>query len=350
MTELSENVTAPAVEAGRRRANLLGLIGKFSALIFLVALVVAFSILRPGFLAPLNIWNIVRQSSITGLIAIGMTFVILTGGIDLSVGSVLALAGMTAAYAYKGGTLLAGATATSGIGVGGAILVACGVGLLCGLIQGLAITRLGVPPFIVTLGGLSAFRGMTLIIGGGGPISAFDPSFNFWGQGKLFMDSENPWIQVPIPVIIYLSVALVAFVVLRYTQYGRYIYAVGGNAEAARLSGLNTRQLILSVYLIVGFLAGLGGFIQASRVNSAEAVAGQGYELTVIASVVIGGTSLFGGEGSVLGTVIGSLLITILSTGLTQMNVSSYYQQIVIGAIIVLAVFFDRITKSRRRA
>jgi ribose/xylose/arabinose/galactoside ABC-type transport system permease subunit len=191
---------------------------------------------------------------------------------------------------------------------------------------------------------------MTLIIGGGGPISAFDPSFNFWGQGKLFMDSGNPWIQVPIPVIIYLSVALIAFIVLRYTQYGRYIYAVGGNAEAARLSGLNTRQLILSVYLIVGFLAGLGGFIQASRVNSAEAVAGQGYELTVIASVVIGGTSLFGGEGSVLGTVIGSLLITILSTGLTQMNVSSYYQQIVIGAIIVLAVFFDRVTKSRRRA
>lgn len=350
MTELTENITAPALEAKRRRVNLLALIGRFSALIFLLALVIAFTILRPGFLDPLNVWNIIRQSSITGLIAIGMTFVILTGGIDLSVGSVLALAGITAAYVYKGGTLLAGATATSGAGVGGAILVACGVGLLCGLIQGLAITRLGVPPFIVTLGGLSAFRGLTLIIGGGGPISAFDPGFNFWGQGKLFTESDNPWLKVPIPVLIFLGIALIAYIVLRYTQYGRYIYAVGGNAEAARLSGLNTKQLILSVYAIVGFLAGLGGYVQAARVNSAEAVAGQGYELTVIASVVIGGTSLFGGEGSVVGTVIGALLITVLSTGLTQMNVSSYYQQIVIGAIIVFAVFFDRITKSRRRA
>ena len=350
MTELSKKIVASPAEANKRRASLPGLIGRFSAPIFLLVLIIVFTVLRPGFLDPLNVWNIVRQSSITGLIAIGMTFVILTGGIDLSVGSILALAGLTAAYAYKGGTLLgAGATATSGIGVGSAILIACGVGLLCGLIQGLAITRLGVPPFIVTLGGLSAFRGLALIVGGGGPISAFDPSFNFLGQGKLFTESDSLWIKVPAPVLIFLGVALIAYIVLRYTQYGRYIYAVGGNAEAARLSGLNTKQLILSVYCIVGFLAGLGGYVQAARVNSAEAIAGQGYELTVIASVVIGGTSLFGGEGGVTGTVIGALLITVLSTGLTQMNVSSYYQQIVIGAIIVFAVFFDRITKSRRR-
>jgi inositol transport system permease protein len=348
MTELSKAVTAPF--STRRRTSLLEILSRFSALIFLVILVLAFALLRPNFLTPLNVWNIVRQSSITGLIAIGMTFVILTGGIDLSVGSILGLAGIVTAYLYKGGTLLqSGAGATTGLGVGGAILVACGVGLLCGLLQGLAITRLKVPPFIVTLGGLSAFRGLTLIIGNGGPISAFDTDFKFLGQGKLFTGTDNLWLQVPIPALIFFGAALLAYIVLRYTQYGRYIYAVGGNTEAARLSGLNTNWLIMSVYVIVGLLSGLGGFVQAARVNSAEAVAGTGYELTVIASVVIGGTSLFGGEGSVAGTVLGALLITVLSTGLTQMNVSSYYQQIIIGAIIVFAVFFDRITKSRRR-
>ncbi len=345
MTEVSKSKIG-AVPSGAEKGgiNPLAFLGRFGALIFLFILVVIFTALKPAFLSPENLLNIMRQVSITGLIAIGMTFVILTGGIDLSVGSLLAVAGIITAAVYKGGAGLLDTTAgqTSGVGVGGAIAVACAVGLVAGLLQGLAIVKLKVPPFVVTLGGLSVFRGVTLLVGKGGPISAFDANFRWWGQGKLFE-------QIPIPVIIFLGVALVAFVILRYTQYGRYIYAVGGNPEAARLAGLNTDLLITSVYVIVGFLAGLGGFVLASRLNSAEAVAGTGYELTVIASVVIGGTSLFGGEGGVFGTVIGAILIGVLINGLTIMNVNPYIQQIIIGVIIVFAVFFDRVTKSRRR-
>ena len=215
------------------------------------------------------------------------------------------------------------------------------MGLLGGFIQGFAITRLRVPPFVVTLGGMSVFRGAALLFAGGGPISGFDPDFVWWGQGKI-----GP---VPVPVIIFLACAVLAHVVLRYTRYGRQVYAVGGNPEAARLSGLNVRAVTTSVYVIMGFFAGLGAFVLSARLNSAEAIAGTGYELTVIASVVIGGTSLFGGTGSIFGTVIGTVLIGVLLNGLQLNNVSSYIQQIIIGLIIVLAVAFDTFAKSRRR-
>jgi ribose/xylose/arabinose/galactoside ABC-type transport system permease subunit len=330
--------------AAPREWQVRSLFGRFGAFIFLILLVVIFSLLKPNsFPTPLNLFNIARQASISGLVAIGMTFVILTGGIDLSIGSLLALAGIVAAAVYKGGTGLLDTTAgeTSGVGVGGAILVACLVGLIGGLIQGGLIVKLKVPPFIVTLGGMSIFRGLTLLVGNGGPISAFDDAFKVLGQGRIAD-------LVPIPVIIFLGVAVIAYVVLRYTQYGRYVYAVGGNTEAARLSGLNTGLLILSVYMIVGLLAGFGGFMLSSRLNSAEAIAGVGLELTVIASVVIGGTSLFGGEGGVFGTVIGSLLVNVLTAGLTQLNVNPYLQQVIIGLVIIFAVFFDRFTKARR--
>jgi ribose/xylose/arabinose/galactoside ABC-type transport system permease subunit len=221
-----------------------------------------------------------------------------------------------------------------------ALLAALGVGLACGFLQGLAITRLKVPPFVVTLGGLSAFRGAALLFAGGGPISGFSADYTWWGQGKV-----GP---VPVPVIIFLAFAVLAHVVLRYTRFGRHVYAVGGNPEAARLAGLNVRRITLLVYVIIGFFAGLAGFVLSARLNSAEAVAGIGYELTVIASVVIGGTSLFGGTGSVFGTVIGSILIGTLINGLVLMNVSTYIQQIIIGVIIVLAVAFDQFAKSRR--
>ncbi len=197
------------------------------------------------------------------------------------------------------------------------------------------------PPFVVTLGGMSAFRGAALLVAGGGPISGFAPDYTWWGQGRI-----GP---VPVPVIIFIAFAILAHVVLRYTRYGRQVYAVGGNPEAARLSGLNVRRVTLSVYVIMGFFAGLGAFVLSARLNSAEAVAGTGYELTVIASVVIGGTSLFGGAGSIFGTVIGTILIGVLLNGLVLMNVSSYIQQIIIGVIIVLAVAFDTFAKSRRR-
>jgi inositol transport system permease protein len=320
------------------------MIGRFAPLIFLVLMMSVFAVLEPRFLDPTNLFNVMRQISITGLIGLGMTFVILTAGIDLSVGSMLALAGIIAAAAAKGSagnTLSLDPDQAGGYGWFAALSVAIGIGLLCGFIQGSAITRLKVPPFVVTLGGLSIFRGLTLWFSGGGPISGFDPDIRWWGQGLI-----GP---VPVPVILFLTCAVICHVVLRHTRYGRNVYAVGGNPEAARLSGLPVNRIILSVYVIVGFFAGLAGFVLDARLNSAEAVAGQGYELTVIASVVIGGTSLFGGAGSIAGTVVGATLIGVLVNGLVLNNVSSYIQQVIIGLIIISAVAFDRYIKGRRR-
>jgi inositol transport system permease protein len=273
-----------------------------------------------------------------------MTFVILTAGIDLSVGSLVALCGMVAAIVAKGGaasTLSLSASAETGYGWFAALLAALAVGTLCGGIQGLTITRLKVPPFVVTLGGLTIFRGLTLMISNGGPISGIHASFRWWGTGSI-----GP---VPTPVVVFAIAAVICHVLLRYTRYGRAVYAVGGNAEAARLSGLRVDRVLVSVYVIVGFFCGLAGFVLTARLNSAEAVAGIGYELTAISAVVIGGTSLFGGVGSVGGTVIGAALIGVLVNGLVLNNVSSYTQQVIIGLILISAVAFDRWLKQRRR-
>ncbi|HTJ59079.1 MAG TPA: ABC transporter permease [Devosiaceae bacterium] len=320
-----------------------GFAARFAPLIFLLLLMAIFAVIEPRFLSSVNLFNVMRQVSITGLMAIGMTFVILTAGIDLSVGSLLAFSGLVAAAIAKGGLSDRFTVGDTGIGYGWplAALGAIAIGVIGGYIQGLAITRLKVPPFVVTLGGMSVFRGAALLFAAGGPISGFDAGFSWWGQGRI-----GP---VPVPVIIFLAFAIAAHIVLSYTRFGRRVYAVGGNPEAARLSGLNVNRIIASVYVIMGFFAGLAAFVLAARLNSAEAVAGTGYELTVIASVVIGGTSLFGGVGTIFGTVIGSLLIGVLLNGLVILNVSSYIQQIIIGVIIVLAVAFDTFAKSRRR-
>jgi ribose/xylose/arabinose/galactoside ABC-type transport system permease subunit len=322
----------------------VALLGQFGALIVLLVIAVVFYVLEPQFASQRNLFNIARQVSIYGILAVGMTFVILTGGIDLSVGSVLALAGLVAASVEKGcrGLLCVGAAGEAqGYGVPAAIAAAIAVGLIAGLLQGLGVSRLKVPAFVVTLGGMSVFRGAALLWSEGQPISAFRDQYKALGQGFIG--------TVPIPVLIFLSLAILGFVMLRYTRYGRRIYAVGGNQEAARLSGLNTSWLLMSVYIISGLCAGFAGFLLSSRLNSAEQVAGIGYELTVIAGVVIGGTSLFGGEGGIFGTFVGILLIGVLSNGLTLLNVNPYWQQIAVGLIIVLAVFFDQWIKRRRR-
>jgi ribose/xylose/arabinose/galactoside ABC-type transport system permease subunit len=335
---------APASKAGKIDA--IGFVARFAPLIFLLVLMAGFTIVEPRFLTPLNLFNVLRQVSIYGLLAVGMTFVILTAGIDLSIGSLVAFCGLVAAAVSKGGLAnrftVGAAQDASSYGWYMAALAAIGVGLIGGYLQGFAITRLKVPPFVVTLGGMSAFRGAALLFASGGPISGFEPEFVWWGQGKI-----GP---VPVPVIVFIGFAVLAHLVLRYTRYGRQVYAVGGNTEAARLSGLNVRAVITSVYVIMGFFAGLGSFVLAARLNAAEAVAGTGYELTVIASVVIGGTSLFGGVGSIFGTVIGTILIGVLLNGLVLLDVSSYIQQIIIGVIIVLAVAFDTFAKSRQRS
>ncbi len=326
--------------------DLVDALGRLAPLLFLITLMIGFAIAEPRFLSPFNLFNVMRQISITGLLAIGMTFVILTAGIDLSVGALLAFAGLVGAAVAKGGfedRFAVGASVDAGNPFWLALLAALAIGLIGGAIQGLAITRLKVPPFVVTLGGLTAFRGAALLFSGGGPISGFDPAYAWWGQARLFGN------LVPVPAIIFVLFALVAHFVLRYTQFGRHVYAVGGNAEAAEMTGVNVRRVTLLVYVISGFFAGLAAFVLSARLNSAEAVAGLGVELTVIASVVIGGTSLFGGVGTIFGTVVGAMLIGVLTNGLVLLNVSPFIQQIVIGVILVLAVAFDQYVETRRK-
>ncbi|MEC5412935.1 ABC transporter permease [Aurantimonas sp. C2-4-R8] len=317
----------------------------YAAPLFLLLLIAVFAILEPRFLHPLNIFNVLRQVSISGLIAVGMTFVILTAGIDLSVGSLMALAGLVGAYVSKGGLedrFAVAAADAAGNPLIFAVAAALAVGIAGGALQGLVITRLKVPPFVVTLGGLTAFRGAALLFSGGGPISGFSPAFTWWGQGRIGM--------VPIPVIIFLVAAILAHLVLRYTAFGKHVYATGGNARAAALNGVPTKRIVLSVYVISGFFCALAAFLLSARLNSAEAVAGLGLELTVIAAVVIGGTSLFGGVGGIFGTVVGALLIGVLTNGLVLLNVSSFVQQIVIGVILVAAVALDQYAAGRRLA
>jgi inositol transport system permease protein len=299
----------------------------------LLLLALVFTSQTSRFLSWRNLGYILTDVSICGIVAVGMTFVIISAGVDLAVGSVLGFAAMGAAWL---------------IGLSGlhlypawlfALGTAAGLGAAAGIVHGKITTALQVPPFITTLGGLSAWRGATLLINHGGPIHDFDAGYRWWGNGSV--------LGIPVPVLIFVMIASVGWVVQRYTRYGRHIYAVGGNVEAARLSGLNVKGLTSSVYVIVGTLAGLAGFLLSARLGSAEATAGTGYELRVIASVVIGGASLSGGTGGVGGTVMGALLIGVLSNGLVMMGVNSYYQEIVIGVIIVLAVALDSFAKRR---
>ena len=323
-----------AQPAASRRFDAVSWLRRYGTVLFLVLLIVFFAAENSRFLSMRNISNILTEVSIYGIIAVGMTFVILTAGVDLAVGSLLAFAGMAGAYVMKAigadyslGWLVALSTATA-------------VGALVGYLQGKAVTVFSIPPFIVTLGGLTVWRGATLILNDGSPIAGFDASYRWWGTGSI--------IGVPVPVVFFGVIALIGYVTQRYTRYGRYVYAVGGNPEAARLNGLDVAAIITSVYLIVGALAGLAGFLLSARLGAAEAVGGVGYELRVIASVVIGGASLAGGRGGIGGTVVGALLIGVLTNGLVIMHVSSYWQQVVIGLIIVAAVAFDSYAKARR--
>lgn len=334
-------VGGPARVESARRADPAAVLGRFAPIIFLLLVMVFFSIFEDGFRTTNNLLQIVRQVSVFGILAVGMTFVILTAGIDLSVGSALAFCGIVAASAAKGSRQLLSGKDEGGLDVLYAVLAAVGVGLLIGLIHGFFIAKLKVPAFIVTLGGLGAWRGATLLWSGGQPLSGFSTDFTYWGKGSIG--------EIPVPVIIFVGLVLIAHLVLKFTRYGRWVYALGGNPEAARLSGLNVTGITMSVFVISGFCAGLAAFLQTSRLNSAEAVAGQNLELQAIAAVVIGGTSLFGGEGGVIGTLIGALLIGVLNNGLVQMNVSPYYQPIVVGSIIVLSVYVDQLAKRRRR-
>jgi putative xylitol transport system permease protein len=305
---------------------------RYGIFIALVVMCLTLAVISENFLSTRNILNVLRQTSINGILAIGMTFVILTRGIDLSVGSVVAFAGLVAAS-------LATTAATGMVGDGPypallAIAAGLAVGMACGAMSGVIVSRFHVPAFVATLGMLSAARGLALIYSGGRPIPSLTEEFRWIGTGSIW--------GIPVPIFLLLGTFAIAHFVLTQTRFGRHVYAVGGNPHAAKVSGLPVRGIRFSVYVIAGALAGLAGMILAARTGSALPQAGIAYELDAIAAVVIGGTSLAGGVGRVTGTLIGALLIGVMNNGLDLMGVESYYQQVIKGILIVAAVMLDQ--------
>ncbi|CAM4300701.1 ribose ABC transporter permease [Paenibacillus alkaliterrae] len=306
------------------KKQLASTLQKLGPLIGLLIITVILIIASPNFLTVNNILNVFRQVSINALIAFGMTFVILTGGIDLSVGATLALSG-----ALTAGLLNGGMDPLTAIIIG---LVAGGV---MGAVNGLLITKANIAPFIATLATMTIYRGFALVYTDGRPITGFESElFTLVGGGYFF--------GVPVPVIITIIIFAILFFILRKTTFGRNVYAIGGNEEASLLSGIKTGRFKIYVYALTGLLSALAGIILTSRLNSAQANAGFGYELDAIAAVVLGGTSLSGGRGWIVGTLVGALIIGVLNNGLNLLGVSSFYQQVVKGMVILLAVLLDR--------
>jgi ribose transport system permease protein len=310
---------------------------RFQSLWALALMVIALSLATDSFLTVENGLNVLRQISINLCLSIGMTMIILSGGIDLSVGSVLALSGAVAAGLLKNGIVLTYWNSVLQFTVSGAIVAGIAVGLALGWLNGLMITRFGLPPFVATLGMLSIARGLTMLWTGGFPITNLGDEFRFMGTGY--------WMGVPMPVWISAGLVVVFVVVTRRTAFGRYLYAIGGNERVARFSGLNVNRIKRIVYTLGGGLAGVAGLLMSARLDSATPNAGFGYELDSIAAVVIGGTSLSGGRGSILGTVLGCLIIGVLNNGLVLLQVSPFWQQVIKGVVILVAVAVDRASR-----
>lgn len=319
MTSRDRAATEPAEKAPFDFARWWDRVG---ILMVLVALVLLMSLIAPNFNRVDNMLNIARAISINAILAAGMTFVILTGGIDLSVGSIVAVSGVVAVVA-----------AIAGVPAPFAVLIGMLAGAACGAVNGLLIAYLALAPFIVTLGTMTFLRGLAYTITEGRPIVSSDLNFRDIGNGYLA--------GIPVPVILMAIVYLVSWFVLERTRYGRHVYAVGGNAQAARLAGVRVRRVTTSVYVIAGLCAGLAGVIFAARVISAQPTAGTGYELDAIAAVVLGGTSLVGGRGRIVGTLIGSVILGVLTTGLILLNVPFFTQLLIKGAVIIFAVAID---------
>ncbi len=308
--------------------------GKLQSLIALFLLCIVFALLSDKFFTVANGLNVMRQISVNICISVGMTLIILTAGIDLSVGAVLALCGAITAGLLKHGIKIEALHVDIGFTVLGAILAGIIIGSLLGFFNGLVITKFKVPPFIATLAMLTIARGLTMLYTGGNPISTFDSAFTFIGGGWL--------LGLPVPVWIAALIVVAAIIVTKKIKLGRYIFAIGGNESAAKLSGINVNRVKIIVYTIAGALAAAGGIIVTARLDSAQPNAGTSYELDAIAAVVIGGTSLSGGRGSVWGTVLGALIIGVLNNGLILLDVSVFWQQVVKGGVILLAVIIDK--------
>jgi ribose transport system permease protein len=314
------------------RERLSEVVSQLAAAGALIVVFVFLSFASPVFLSADNLFNIGSQTAVVAVIAIGMTLVIITAGIDLSVGSVSALSGVL-------GVMM---MAQAGLPVPVAILGGTLVGATCGLVNGLLVSVGGLNPFIATLGMLTVARGLTFIVTNAVAVFGTPNSFRLLGQGVI-----GP---IPIPILVIVVVAVIGYIVLSRTRLGRYAYAMGSNLEAARLSGIPIRRYLTSVYVISGALAGFGGMIAASRVNSGQPNFGIGLELDVIAAAVIGGASLFGGQGTVVGTLIGAFLIALIRNGAVLLDINTFYQQVIIGVVIWLAVFWDQYRRRRLAA
>lgn len=303
----------------------------FGTIAGLLAMCIVLSILSPAFLTTENILNVLRQVSTNANLAIGMTLAIIICGIDLSVGSILAISG----------TLSAGLITFSGLPVPVAVLLGVILGTLLGLFNGTIIAKTGIPPFIVTLAMMQIARGAAYVYTGGMPVRTLEPGFNNLGIGYLG----------PIPLPIIYTVVLVAFmaILLNKTKFGRYVYAVGGNREAAKFSGINVARVEILVYTLLGFLSAITGIVLCARMYSGQPTAGNGAEMDAIAAVVLGGTSFSGGRGKIGGTIIGVLIIGVLNNGLNLLNISSFWQLIAKGAVILLAVYIDVLKKRNQK-
>jgi ribose/xylose/arabinose/galactoside ABC-type transport system permease subunit len=312
--------TSPHLATFDRRA----FFQRFGLVFSFLLLMIALSVLSERFLTPSNLMNVLRQATINGIVSVGMTIVILTGGIDLSVGSVLALSVTVGASLMKQGQPVAWAVG-----------VALGIGTLLGVVNGLMITRAKIPPFIATLGMLTVARGLTLLYTQGQPITGLPAEFRWIGTGVVA--------GIPMPVILSLAVFALGWVFLTRTKYGAQIYLLGDNPTAARLAGVPTDRMTVLVYAISGFCAALAGLVLVARLDSAQPIIGQGYEFNAIAAVVVGGTSFSGGEGGLAGTLLGALLIETLNNGLNLLNVSPLWEQVVKGVVIALALLLYKV-------
>ncbi|NMA12615.1 MAG: ABC transporter permease [Chloroflexi bacterium] len=326
----------------KKQFNFQNMISKYGIVAVLILMIVGMSIVKPSFRTITNFLNILTQSSIYGILALGMTLVIISKGIDLSVGSILAMSAVVAA------SLGQTSTATSRLfpnlpelPVIVPILGALAIGTLCGVINGGLIAFTGIPAFIATLGMTTIARGFAYIYTNGKPVSTLIPGFRFIGQGN--------FLGVPMPVVIYLVMILITWVLLNNTRFGKHVYAVGGNINAAEVSGVNVKKMLLLIYTYMGLLAGISGVVATARMVSAQPGLAVGYELTAIASTTIGGTSHSGGIGTIWGAVVGALVLSVMRNGMTILGIHSYWQQIVEGLVIIVAVILD-MRKNARKA
>jgi len=309
-------------------------IAQFQSVIALFILCLGLALMTDNFMTTDNFWNVMRQISVNVCISVGMTLVILTAGIDLSVGSILAFCGAVTAGLLSNGISIPAINLFIGFTVLGAVLAGLLVGGGLGFINGYAITKFKVPPFVATLAMLTMARGFTMLWTKGHPISGLGETFGFLGTGW--------FLGIPMPVWISGIVVVTAIVLTGKTRFGRYIYAIGGNENASLLSGIPIAKVKIWVYALAGILAAVGGILVTARLDSAQPNAGFSYELDAIAAVVIGGTSLSGGRGTILGTVLGAIIIGVLNNGLILMSVSPFWQQVIKGLVILLAVIIDK--------